>query len=204
MWLGSLLPSGASGRMTSTSFASVVRMASRFSCSRAAMRVSVVRTFTITASGAGASAPCPPAGKLSPPTINTTSRGTAEERARERVQIAALGSLERTTPRDDLVDEDDSGDDEEQVNQRPTDVDRQKPSQPQDDQNDDQCPEHRKLLGLTTGTESPLAASMGPTRPLCNGLDQTRRSRPAVVVPAASSSLHSALLRGRRALVTPR
>jgi hypothetical protein len=57
-------------------------------------------------------------------------------------------------------------------------MNNQKPRQPEDDQNDDQSPEHRKLLGLTADAVSPLVASMGPTSPLCNGLDQTLRSQP--------------------------
>src|SRR5215213_4056233 len=174
MWVGSLLPSGASGRTTSTSSASLARIASRFSRSRAAMRASVVLVLATTASGSGARAPCPPAGKLYPPRTNATSNGTAEERAKVRVHDAAPGTLERTTPRDELVDEDDGGDDEEQVNQSPTHVNDEKPSQPQDDQNDDQSPEHGNLLGLTADADGLLAASMGPTGRLCNGRDHAR------------------------------
>jgi hypothetical protein len=65
------------------------------------------------------------------------------------------------------------------VNQRPPDVDDQKPGQPQDDQNDDQRPEHKDLLHPTTKAESPPARSMGLTELLCNGLDQILRSPPA-------------------------
>src|SRR5215213_700230 len=142
------------------------------------MRASVVLVLATTASGSGARAPCPPAGRVCPPITNATSRGTAEERAKVRVHDSAPGTLERTTPRDELVDEDDGGDDEEQVNQPPAHVDDEKPSQPQDDQNDDQCPEHGNLLGLTADADGPLAASMGPTGRLCNGPDHASVPKP--------------------------
>src|SRR5688500_9690561 len=173
MCVGSLLPSGASARATSTSSASLARMASRLSCSRAAMRASARRALVTTASGSGADAPCPPAGKLCPPTTNATSNGTAEERATARVQDAAPGTLERTAAGDNLVDEDDGGDHQEQVNQRPTDLDDEKPRQPQDDQDDDERPEHENPLRLTADADTPLTASMGPTGRLCNGRDHS-------------------------------
>jgi hypothetical protein len=106
------------------------------------------------------------------------SRGTAEERAKARVQHAAPGTLERTPPRDELIDEDDGGDDEEQVNQRSTDMDDEKPGQPQDDENDDQSPEHGNLLGMTADADTPPAPSMRPTDPLCNSRDQSLPPRP--------------------------
>jgi hypothetical protein len=65
------------------------------------------------------------------------------------------------------------------VDQRCRDAEDQKSSQPQDDQNDDQSPEHGNLLGLTAGADGPLAASMGPTSRLCNGRDQILRSQMA-------------------------
>ena len=90
-----------------------------------------------------------------------------------RVQDTAPGTLERTTPRDELVDEDDGGNDEEDVNQPPSDVEGQKARQPQDDENDDNSPEHGNLLGLPADAENPPAPSMGLTERLCNGLYQS-------------------------------
>src|SRR5215216_2820881 len=148
---------------------SLAMMASRFSRSRAAMRASVVCVLAATASGPGARAPCPPAGKLCPPRTNATSNGTNEERVQARVQDATPGTLEGTAPRDELVDEDDGGDDEEQVNQPPTHMDDEEPSQPQDNQNNDQSPEHGKPPRSTADADGPLAPSMGPTGQLCNG-----------------------------------
>src|SRR4051794_10021530 len=65
-------------------------------------------------------------------------------------------TLERSSAADDLVDEDNGGNDEQQVNQRPTHVDDEKPCQPQDHQDDDESPEHGNLLGCTAVTENLL------------------------------------------------
>src|SRR5215212_3559746 len=147
-------------------------MTSRSSRSSPAIRALVVRTLVATGSSVGAGAPCPPAGKLCHPRTNTTSNGTAEERVRARVQDAVPKTLERTAARDELVNEDDGGYDEEQVNQWSTHVDDEKSCQPQDDQDDRDSPEHSYLLRSPTSTESPFSASMGLTGCICNGRDR--------------------------------